>query len=329
MILPLFGGNGRPVFFIAIFFAIFAYMILTSMLTWAVVALSSTFMRLSPDYEAPLENQMLMGALVQTTGDAHRYWVKVTAEDYTGWVTEMGLKYLSDEEKDAYLEAPKWICTAEYARIRELPSERSAPLCDFTMGDLVRQTGNRDGGWVEALLPDGRKGWVLRHQVMDFGTWAASRSGLSTDDAVNRAFCAREITSLACSFLGTPYMWGGNSIKHFDCSGLVKFCYFMNGIILPRNGREQIHCGTPVKDGAWEPGDLLFFGTKKPLKVTHVALYLGDGKIVHSSQLVRINTLEEYGREVVGATRVLGNVDCDKGIKSVLKSPYYFKQDGE
>ena len=184
------------------------------------------------------------------------------------------------------------------------------PLCDFTMGDIVRKTGGWKNGWVEVLLPDGRKGWVLSHQVMDFRAWAESRSGLNTSDEVGRAFCAREITSLACSFVGTPYMWGGNSIKHFDCSGLVKFCYFMNGIILPRNGSQQIK-------------------TKKPLKVTHVAMYIGDGKIVHSSQKVRINTLTEYGREVVGATRVLGNVDCGKGIQSIVKSPYYFPQDGD
>lgn len=304
-------------------------MILTSIMTWAVVTLSSAFMRLSPDYEAPLENQMLMGALVQTTGETNRYWVEVTAEDYTGWVTEMSLQTLSDAEKDAYLKAAKWICIDEYARIREQPLERSMPLCDFTMGDIVRKTGGWKNGWVEVLLPDGRKGWVLSHQVMDFRAWAESRSGLNTSDEVGRAFCAREITSLACSFVGTPYMWGGNSIKHFDCSGLVKFCYFMNGIILPRNGSQQIKTGQSVKDGEWQPGDLLFFGSKKPLKVTHVALYIGDGKIVHSSQKVRINTLTEYGREVVGATRVLGNVDCGKGIKSIVKSPYYFPQDGD
>ncbi|MBO6168665.1 MAG: C40 family peptidase [Bacteroidales bacterium] len=304
-------------------------MILTSILTWAVVTLSSTFMRPSPDYEAPLDNQLLMGALVQTTGETERYWVKVTAEDYTGWVTDLGLKYLTDDEKDAYLEASKWICVAEYARIREQPSENSAPMCDFTMGDLVRQTGGWKHGWVEVLLPDGRKGWVLGHQVMDFRTWAGSRSGLAADDSVGRSFCAREITSMACSFAGTPYMWGGNSIKHFDCSGLVKFCYFMNGIILPRNASQQIKCGTAVKDGEWLPGDLLFFGSKKPLRVTHVAIYLGDGKIVHSSQMVRINDLKEYGREVVGATRILGDVDRGKGAISILKSSYYFEQDGE
>ena len=308
-------------------------MSLLTVFTWAVVALSSSFMRAEPDYEAPLENQMLMGALVQTTGETNRYWLKVEAEDYTGWVTEMSLHMLSDKEKESYLEAPKWICVTEYARIRKAPSEASAPLCDFTMGNLVRQTGGSKDGWVEVLLPDGRKGWVLEHQVMDFRTWAESRCGASPAAAGTEgpgpdlSFCRRELTGLACGFAGTPYMWGGNAIKHFDCSGLVKFCYFMNGIILPRNARQQIHCGTPLRDDEWEPGDLLFFGSRKPLKVTHVAMYIGNGSIVHSSQLVRIHTRKEYGREPVGACRILGNVDRDKGIISILKSPYYFKQD--
>lgn len=291
-------------------------MILTSLLTWAVVTFSSSFMRLNPDYESPLENQMLMGALVETF-ETERYWVKVRAEDYTGWVTNMGLHEMTDEEKDAYVKAPKWICTAEYSRIREKPSAKSAPLCDFTMGNLVRQTGVTEGDWTQVLLPDGRKGWVPSSHLADFADWAASRR-----------HCACSITRLASSFVGTPYMWGGNSIKHFDCSGLVKFCYFMHGIILPRNAREQIYCGTPVADGEWKKGDLLFFGTAKPLKVTHVAMYLGDGRIVHSSLKVRIDTLEEYGRKPIGAVRVIGNVDKGLGIVSIGKDPYYFDQDG-
>ena len=57
-----------------------------------------------------------------------------------------------------------------------------------------------------------------------------------------------------------------------------------------------------------------------------MAIYLGDGKIVHSSHMVRVNTLADYGREVVGAARIIGNADCGKGVTSILESPYYFKQ---
>lgn len=301
---------------------------MTSILAWAVVALSSSFMRSAPAYDAELDNQLMMGALVETL-ETQSYWIKVKAHDYTGWVTEMAVYEITDEEKDAYLEAAKWICVAEYARIRETPSENSAPMCDFTMGDIVRKTGVASKGWVEVLLPDGRKGWVLAHEVMDFRLWAESRSGVAVPDKVNRDFCAREVASLACSMVGTPYMWGANTIKYFDCSGLMKFCFFMNGIILPRNASQQAKCGISLKPEEWEAGDLLFFGNEQTGRVTHVALYLGDGRIVHSSFQVRINSLEEYGRKPIAAARIIGEVDKGTGVVSVLKSPYYFKQDGE
>ncbi|MBR4809494.1 MAG: C40 family peptidase [Bacteroidales bacterium] len=292
-------------------------MTLFSILGWAVVTLSSAFMRLNPDYEAPLENQMLMGALVETL-DTEGYWVKVRAEDYTGWVTDLSLHELTDEEKDAWLASPKWICTAEYTRIREEPGKDSAPICDFTMGDLVRQTGETcpSGRWTKVQLPDGRFGWVPSTAVTDF---AMRTAALSPN--------AKDILSLARSFAGTPYMWGGNSIKHFDCSGLVKFCYYMNGLILPRNASQQIKCGRNVFKEEWQPGDLLFFGSAKPFRVTHVALYAGDGVIVHSSKKVKIETLEVYGREPIGAVRILGYES--NGVKFLKDDPYYFKKDGK
>lgn len=292
-------------------------MTLVTLLSWAVVTLSSAFMRQSPDYEAPLENQMLMGALVETLGETDRYWVKVRAEDYTGWVTDLAIHELTDSEKDAWLAAPKWICTAEYSRIREKPGKDSDPICDFTMGDLVRQTGETCscGCWTKVLLPDGREGWVPTKDISDFGKRTAAIKPNATD-----------ILKLARSFAGTPYMWGGNSIKHFDCSGLVKFCYYMNGLVLPRNASQQIKCGKNVLAEEWQPGDLLFFGNKDPFRVTHVALYAGDRVIVHSSKKVKIETLEVYGREPIGAVRILGYES--NGVKFLAQDPYFFKQDG-
>ena len=294
-------------------------MLIAAVLSWAVVNFSSAFMRVAPDYESSLDNQLTMGMLVQTL-ETSRYWVKVASDDYTGWITSDGITLLSDEEKESYLDAPKWICMCEYSRVRVSPSESSEPLTDIIMGNIVRQTGKSSGGWTQVLLPDGRNGWVLTHELMDFRQWAESRSD------TNRV---REITDLACSFAGTPYMWGGNTVKHFDCSGLVKFCFFMNGILLPRNASQQYKCGTPVTDGRYEPGDLLFFGSQKPLRISHVAIYIGDGRIVHSSQSVKVMSLADYGREVVAATRILGDIDKGKGVTGILRSPYYFRQDGD
>ena len=121
----------------------------------------------------------------------------------------------------------------------------------------------------------------------------------------------------------------------FDCSGLVRFAYFQCGILLPRNAREQVLCGeaVPVRTEAMLPGDLVFYGTpargRSPLKITHVAMYIGDGRIIHASQRVRICSLSEdgpnpYTRQILAVRRILGHVDSGEGAVSLAGSPWYF-----
>ena len=69
----------------------------------------------------------------------------------------------------------------------------------------------------------------------------------------------------------------------------------MNGILLPRNASQQIKCGDRVELDNLQRGDLVFFGTPetadKPMRITHVGIYLGNNRIIHSSHKVRINSL--------------------------------------
>lgn len=291
---------------------------------WAVVDISSCFLRAKPDYESSNESQCLMGTVLEVTG-SDRYWRRVNAPDYRSvWTTELGLAFMTEAEKDAYIAAPKWICTDMYSAIYEGPSEDSQRICDFTMGDLVRKTGaEASRGWVKVRLASGREGWTPRRCIEDFDSWAASRK--ATPEGI-AAFAKR--------FVGTPYMWGGNSVKHFDCSGLAKFVYMMNGIVLRRNAREQFYTGreVPYDFDLMQPGDLLYYGTParngKPASITHVAIYIGDAHIVHSSQLVRINSLrpgdpDYYEKQLVGVRRMIGCEGGD-GISAVSARPWYF-----
>ena len=291
---------------------------------WAVVNSSSCFLRLKPDYESGNETQCLMGTVLRVKG-AERYWRQVDAPDYKDvWTTQLNVAFMDEAGKDAWIAAPKYICVAEYTHLFEEPSTLAGRVCDFTMADLVRKGTESRPGWVQVFLPSGRACWARAYDVMDFEEWVRSREA---SEAVLLATARR--------LLGTPYMWGGASIKHFDCSGFTQFVYRQSGIVLPRNAREQIYTGevVPYDFDKMRPGDLLFYGTLnpdgKPRVVSHVAMYYGDRKIIHSSQVVRISSLtpdgeDFYEREPIAVRRILGHVDDGSGIRSVAARPWYY-----
>ena len=81
------------------------------------------------------------------------------------------------------------------------------------------------------------------------------------------------------------YLWGGTVGPNYDCSGLMQAAFVAAGIWLPRDAYQQEAFTKPVSISALEPGDLVFFGT--PEKATHVGLYLGDNRYIHSSGKVQ------------------------------------------
>lgn len=295
---------------------------------WAVVNLPVNYMREEPDYEAGNGTQALMGTVVEVLA-TDRYWKQILSPDpYTAWTNELGLAMMDEAKKDAYIAAPKWICMAEHSHVWSEPDVNSLKICPLIMGDLVRKVNEYPDpdGWIMVQLPSGRVGWTRQKDLMDFRKWSLTRK-LTADNIIN----------LAKEFNGAPYLWGGNSVDAFDCSGLTKFVFFMNGVLLPRNASQQAFVGEeiPAELEKMEPGDLVFFGTKAtdktPLKASHVAIYMGDGKIIQASQVVRINSLRPgdadfYDREIISVRRIIGHVDDGTGAVSVKSSPMYFKQ---
>lgn len=297
---------------------------------WAVVEFSTNFMREEPDYAAENGHQTLMGTVVEIIGE-RGYWRHIVSpEPYTAWVNEMGLVEMSQEEVNEYIDCLKYICTTDFTHIYAEPSLESERISDFVMGGLVRSLFNgkgkplKNGKFLACMLPSGKCGWVLKSDVEDFDTWVNSRNA-TADSIIGTAF----------DFLGVPYMWGGTSIKHVDCSGLIRSVFYMNGILMPRNASQQARAGVPVSLDSLEPGDLIFFGTPgengNPDKISHVGIYMGDDVYIHASQVVRISTLdpesEDYGgRQPLQARRILGHIDDGHGAISIAKSPYYFTQ---
>ena len=97
---------------------------------------------------------------------------------------------------------------------------------------------------------------------------------------------------IALQQVGVPYRYGGQSPSGFDCSGLVHYAYARAGMSVPRT-TGQLWSGTDaVERGRMQPGDLLFFSISG--KMSHVGLYLGDGRFVHApstGKTVRVESL--------------------------------------
>jgi hypothetical protein len=96
---------------------------------------------------------------------------------------------------------------------------------------------------------------------------------------------AADVVQTALDVLGSPYQWGGTAENGFDCSGLVQYAYARHGIRLPRTSRAQSESGTPVPVDldSLRAGDILAFAAQRGGGVTHVGMYVGDGKFIHSS----------------------------------------------
>ncbi|MEN6567990.1 MAG: NlpC/P60 family protein [Veillonellales bacterium] len=117
------------------------------------------------------------------------------------------------------------------------------------------------------------------------------------------------LINFASNFIGTPYVWAGNSPGGFDCSGFIYYIFIEHGVSLPRMADAQFNEGASVEKAALLPGDLVFFETYEP-GPSHVGIYLGDDKFIHASSAagqVIISDLNKpyYAMTYLGARRVL------------------------
>ncbi len=119
------------------------------------------------------------------------------------------------------------------------------------------------------------------------------------------------ITKTATSLIGIKYSYGGTTTTSgFDCSGYVSYVFKQNDVQVSRTAASMHALGTSVSKGNLESGDLVFFNTSGN-KVSHVGIYIGDGKFAHASTSrgVRIDKLNDpyyWGKRYAGAKRISG-----------------------
>ncbi len=107
---------------------------------------------------------------------------------------------------------------------------------------------------------------------------------------------ASQLVVHAMGFLGVPYTFGGTSFEGgFDCSGFVKAVYEQTtGLILPRKASDQAKATAPISKDELKPGDLVFFNTMRAA-FSHVGIYVGDGKFIHSPRTGSEVRIEDMG----------------------------------
>lgn len=182
------------------------------------------------------------------------------------------------------------------------PRIQSTCLLTLPRGARLSIAAPEQDGWQALLLPDGRQAFARASQLC-----ALPASWLEQEERKLRA----AIADSACTYLGTPYRWGGKTPQGIDCSGLVSMAYLLNGVHIHRDA--SLHEGFPLVSVArtqLDVGDLLFF-------CGHVALYLGGGRYIHATGRagddgVVINSLEPsdplYRHDLAESIKQIGSL---------------------
>ncbi|WP_075351440.1 C40 family peptidase [Algoriphagus marinus] len=253
----------------------------------ALVTISVANIRSQPKHSAELATQALMGTPLNVLKEDDGWYLVQTPDQYLSWVDRAGIQLMSEQEMENWYRSPKLVFTDLVGYVWKSPDAKEM-ISDLVAGDILTIENETISHYLVSL-PDQRKGWIEKSKAQDWETWTSSRNT-----------SPENLISTAKQMMGSPYLWGGTSIKGMDCSGFTKTIFYLNGQIIPRDASQQINEGELIDaDKNWEKlqvGDLLFFGEKatsdKKEKVVHVGMWIGNGEFIHSRGLVRISSFD-------------------------------------
>ena len=233
-------------------------------------------------------------------------WYKIQSGDVTGYVSADYL--ITGEEAAARAEEVKQtIATVKTPtlNVREEPNTECSILALMPQGEELNVLEDLSG-WVKVDL-DNTNGFISKDYV-DISVQLPKAMTMTEVRYGNGVSDVRvDLISYATQFVGNQYVWGGTSLTNgADCSGFTLSIFAKYGVYLPHSSKAQANCGTRISASEAKPGDLFFYGSGS--SISHVAIYIGNGQIVHaSSKKTGIKISNAFYRSPICVTRVLGD----------------------
>lgn len=290
-------------------------------LHYGVANLSVCNNRANPSHSAELMTQMLLGTPIRILKKQSGFYLVQTPDGYLSWTDAGAIKPMDQQQYERWKDAKKVVFTADYGHSFTGPTLNGYRVSDLVSGNILEILGTNKA-ITKVAYPDGRIAYLETKQVTAYKDWV-DRSNPN----------ASAILKTAETLIGVPYLWGGTSIKGVDCSGFTKTAYFLNGIVIPRDASQQALIGDKIdvleNDSIsvdkclknLKSGDLLFFSAAKHRginggRVTHTAIYMGDGQFIQSAGMVKVSSLvptaanydSGQSSTLVGARRILTEI---------------------
>ena len=247
------------------------------------------------------------GTVVDVLESASNGWKKIkTSGGTTGWVSgdylTTGSAGNSSTNNSTSQTSYKATVNTDSLNMRKGAGTSYSVITKLSKGTVVDVLESASNGWKKVKTSNGTIGWVS-------GSYLAN--GVVEQTSTPSTNKVQAVIDLAHKQLGKPYVWGAEGPNSFDCSGLIYYVYKnAAGITLPRTSSAQYSAGVAVSRSNLKAGDLIFSSTDGTGNITHVAIYVGDGQMIHAPrngknvEKVSINN-SYWNKAYVGARRVL------------------------
>lgn len=234
--------------------------------------------------------------------DTEDGWYKIKSGNITGYVTtDPQYTATGDEARELAMSAASLmaIVNTDKLNVRKEPSTESSIWTQISKEDRYAVIQQMDG-WVQIELDAGEEesdaAYISTRDnnvEVRYAVPEAIKFSPLEEAANQQASLRNKIVNYALQFVGNRYVWGGTSLTNgADCSGFTQSVMRNFGISLPRVSRDQANTGKAIKSSEMRPGDLIFY-TNSGGTVNHVAMYIGNGQIVHAASKrsgIRIST---------------------------------------